>query len=119
MSELREKILATRDIPSERLVIEAWGAEVEVRGMSGRARAAFVQQALSGEQVDLARAYPLIVIECTFDPTTGERLFSQEDFDAVGDKSGEALEAIAEVAMRLSGLDAAAVERSKSEAPQL
>lgn len=114
MSELRERILATKDIPSERVFIEAWGVDVEVRGMSGRARAAFVQQALGDGGVNLAKAYPLLVAECCFDPETGERIFTVADLEALAEKSGTALEQIAIVAGRLSGLDDEAVERSKS-----
>lgn len=117
MSELRERILNANDIASEKLFIEAWGVEVEVRGMSGRARAEVMQEALKGGTLNLAVAYPLLVIGCTYDPATGERVFSDADFEAVADKAGGALEQIAVTAARLSGLDAEAVERSKSATP--
>lgn len=114
MSDLRERILAADDIASERVHVDAWGVDVEVRGMSGRARAEVMQKSLEGGALNLARAYPLLVIGCTFDPETGERVFSESDFEAVSEKAGGALEQIAMVAARLSGLDADAVERSKS-----
>lgn len=118
MTELRERILAAKDIASERIHVEAWGVDVEVRGMSGRARAAFVQQALGDGTVNLAMAYPLLVAECCFDPETGQRIFTTADLEALSEKSGDALEQIALVAGRLSGLDDAAVERSKSESQE-
>lgn len=118
MSELRERILAAQDIASERVLVAAWGVEVEVRGMSGRARAEVMQKALEGGTLNLAKAYPLLVIGCTYDPATGERVFRDEDFDAVAEKAGAALEQIAMTAARLSGLDPDAVERSKSEATE-
>lgn len=114
MSELRERILAARDLASERVTIEEWGVEVEVRGMSARARAALLQQAMAGDRVDLARAYPLLVVECVFDPATGERAFTSEDMEALGGKSGSVLERIAAIAARLSGIDGDAGSRSKS-----
>lgn len=114
MSELRERILAAKDIASERVRVEAWGVEVEVRGMTGRARAEVMQKALDGGALNLALAYPLLVIGCTYDPATGERVFTEADFDAVSEKAGGALEQIAITAARLSGLDSEAVERSKS-----
>lgn len=116
MSELRERILAAKDIASERIHVEAWDVDVEVRGMSARARAALVQKAMDGSTLNLMAAYPLMVIECTYDPETGERLFGDEDAEALAGKSGAALEQIATVAARLSGLDAEAPVRSKSGA---
>lgn len=116
MSELRERILAAADVASERIKIEAWNVEVEVRGLTGRARALLLQQALDGGTLNLAKAYPLMVLECTYDPETGERVFGPEDFDAIAEKSGAALELIATTAARLSGLDGEAVGRSKSKA---
>lgn len=117
MSELRERILAATDVASERLMVEEWGVEVEVRGMTGRARAALMQDALQGDTLNLAKAYPLLVIECTYDPATGQRIFEPGDFEAVADKSGAALEKIAVAAARLSGLDGEAVGSSKSPTP--
>lgn len=116
MSELRERILAAKDLASERVHVEAWDVDVEVRGMSARARAVLVSKAMDGGAVNLVAAYPLMVIECTFHPETGERLFSEADIEALAGKSGEALEQIATVAARLSGLDAEAAVRSKSGA---
>lgn len=116
MSELRDRILSAQDLASECLFVEEWGVEVEVRGMSARARAVLLQQALVGDRVDLASAYPLLVIECTFHPETGERLFTRDDIDALSDKAGSALERIAVAAARLSGIDGDAAERSKSDA---
>lgn len=115
MSELRERILAAKDVASERVKVEAWGVEVEVRGLTGRARAALLQDALEGSTLNLGKAYPLMVIECTYDPETGERVFGPDDFDVVAEKSGGALELIATTAARLSGLDGDAVGRSKSK----
>lgn len=115
MSELRERILAAQDIATERVFVEAWGVEVEVRGMSGRARAELMQRAMDGQALNIGKAYPLLVIGCTFDPATGERIFSEADLEAVSEKSGAALEQVAFAAARLSGLDPEAAERSKSE----
>lgn len=116
MSDLRERILAAKDVGSERITVEEWGVEVEVRGLTGRARALLLQDALDGTSLNLGKAYPLMVIECTYDPETGERIFSSDDFDLVAGKSGSALEKIATTAARLSGLDGESVGRSKSKA---
>lgn len=102
---LREQILASSDIQTKLVDIPLWGVTVEVRGMTAAARASLLQRAaLEGGAIDLTSLYPTLVIGCTFDPETGERVFSESDFAAVGEKSGAAVELIAAEAMRLSGI---------------
>ena len=102
---LRDQILASSDIQSKLVDIPAWGVTVEVRGMTAAARASLLQRAaVDGGGVDLTALYPSLVIGCTFDPDTGERVFSDVDFAAIGDKSGAAVELIAAEAMSLSGI---------------
>jgi hypothetical protein len=102
---LRDQILASSDIQSKLVDIPAWGVTVEVRGMTAAARASLLQRAaVDGGGVDLTALYPSLVIGCTFDPDTGERVFSDGDFAAIGDKSGAAVELIAAEAMSLSGI---------------
>jgi len=102
---LRDQILASSDIQSALVDIPEWDVTVEVRGMTAAARASLLQRAaVNGGGVDLTAMYPSLVIGCTFDPDTGERVFSEADFAAIGDKSGAAVERIAAEAMRLSGI---------------
>lgn len=106
MSSIRDKILTAKDIKSEQVHIEQWDVTVEVRGLTGRQRAILLQDVVSPKgKIDLQKLYPQLVVMSTFDPDTGEPVFQAGDVDAIAEKSGGALESIAQVAMRLSGLN--------------
>ena len=109
---LRERILSAQDIQSERVHVPEWDVEVEVRSMTGAQRARVLQGATVDGEVDLERLYPILLIETVYDPETGEPVFEAADRDALNAKNSGALERIAKVAMRLSGIDAGAEERA-------
>jgi len=112
---LRDKILAAKDIQDEVVDVPEWGVKLLVRGLTGRQRARLLQNAVDANgNVDLERIYPELVIYSVYDPETGEQVFKPADRDALADKSGAALERIAQVAMRLSGLSANAVKEAKN-----
>lgn len=103
---LRERILNAQDIKSERVTIEEWGVEVEVRGMTGAARARVLQVSFDKNgTMDHEKLYPELLIASVFDPESGEKVFSGADREALAEKSAGALEQVARVAMRLSGID--------------
>ena len=115
---LREKILECKDIQSELLEVPQWGVTVEVRGMTGRQRAILLQNTMDKKgNMILQKLYPSLVIATSFDPETGEKIFMDGDFDAVSEKSGGALETIAQVAMKLSGLNPEEVEKNSEVIP--
>lgn len=108
---IRDRIIAVDDLQREIVKIEQWGLEVEVRGMSGAARAAIVQDAADNNgNVNFAKMMPEVVVTCVFDPQTGEQVFSADDKDLIMGKNGAALEKINTIAMRLSGFGADAVD---------
>ena len=103
---LRDQILACKDIQSEVVEVPQWGVTVEVRGMTARQRALVLQESVDAKgAVNLQKLYPQLVVMSTYDPETSEPVFLSGDFDAVAEKSGAALEVIAQVAMRLSGFN--------------
>ena len=108
---LRDQILALADSTSETVNIPEWNLAVEVRSMSGAARAALVQAgALQGQLPNMTKFTSDIVVMCTFDPKTGEQVFTNDDAEAVMEKNGSALEQIVTVAMRLSGFSKDAID---------
>lgn len=114
MASLREKILNAKDIKSEKVKIPEWDVTVEVRGLTGKQRARLLQDAIGEDgKPDLERIYPELVILSTYDPETGEQVFQPADRDALIEKSGAALEKIAQVAMRLSGLQPDALKEAE------
>jgi hypothetical protein len=111
-SALRAQILAAQDIRTERVTVAAWGVEVEVRGLTGAQRAAALERAMvtvekggvESLQRDDTKLSALLIIEATYDPATGERVFEDADIDPVMGKSAGALDQVAAVAMRLNGM---------------
>lgn len=112
---LRERILSAQDIQSERVYVPEWDVEVEVRSMTGAQRARVLQGATVDGEVDLERLYPILLIETVYDPETGEPVFEAADRDALNGKNSGALERIAKVAMRLSGIEPGAEDAAKND----
>lgn len=111
VSKLSERIRAISDIDVEVVPIPQWQLDVEVRGMTGEQRAAFVQRYADNEgRLDFASLYPELIIAGTFDPEDGSPVFSDEDREWLMSKSGAALETISAKVMRLSGLAEKAVD---------
>lgn len=108
---IRDRIIAASDTAKELLELPEWGVTVEVRSMSGGARASLVQDASNNDgKLNFTAALPEIIIGCTFDPETGERVFQHSDKEALMEKSGQVLDKIIVVAMRLSGFNDGAVD---------
>ena len=108
---IRDRIIAASDTASELLVIKEWDVTVEVRSMSGAARAVLIQDAANNDgKVNFAKILPEIIIGCVFDPETGERVFESKDEEALMEKSGQVLDKVLAVAMRLSGFADGAVD---------
>lgn len=103
---LRDKILATDDIPSEMLHVKEWGVDLRVKGMSAGERISLMQAAYDQKtgQVNMAAVYPDVVVSCTYDADTDKPVFGDNDKDALMSKSAAAIEAIAGVGLRLSGI---------------
>ena len=120
MSSLSEKIFAADDIESELVEVAQWGVTLLIKSMSAKARAVMIDSAMSnnGGVFNIQQVMPDIVIQCTFDPETGERVFLDSDRDALMSKSAGAVEEVATVAMRLSGMtDEAVDEVGKESSP--
>lgn len=113
MSLLRDQILNANDTTAEQVEISEWGVTVEVRTMSGAARALLMQSAVDdGGTIDLSKIYPDVIIGCTYDPETGDFIFVPSDREMLMTKSGAALDKVAAVAMRLSGFTADSVDKA-------
>jgi len=113
-SKLRQQIIEADDIQTEQVPVPEWGVTVEMRGMDGHARAKYMEMFRDEDsgRINYQALYPTAIIECTFDPETGERVFEDGDQDFINQKSGKALERVASVAMQLSGMS----EESEAEA---
>jgi hypothetical protein len=79
MSDLREKILNARDLPSQEMEVPEWnGAKVLIRTMSGKERDEFERFLAGAEEESGPRVFAVmckLVAICLRDPATGERLY--------------------------------------------
>ena len=106
-------ILAAQDLQTEDVEVPEWGGAVRVRSFTGRERDAFEASMVRGDgrdrRVDLtnmrARLVGLTVID-----ESGQRLFTDEEADLLGAKSGAALDRVFAVAQKLNGLSGADVD---------
>lgn len=118
MANLRERILGASDIRREQVHVPEWEATVEVRGLTGTQRAKLMKTGFDARgTVDFERLYPELLIASTFDPETGEAVFTAADRDSLNGKSGAALERVAQAAMRISGLTPDAAELAEKNSP--
>ena len=103
----REQILKADDLPTEDVEVPEWGGVVRVRALTGAERDALEAAVLDvrgkNVRVRLENARALIVAMSVVDED-GNRLFSDKDVKALGQKSAAALDRVASVAMRLAGL---------------
>jgi len=114
----REQILAAVDLKIEAVEVPEWGGKVYIRNLTGKARDRFEASRfkMRGKEVELiqenTRATLLAATICNAE---GVLQFTPADLDALGEKSGELLDRLFDVAQRISGLRKEDVEiRSKN-----
>lgn len=112
----REAILQAQDLDRELVEVPEWGGAVYVRAMTGMERDAYERRMVTvrgdrpGVNLDgLVNMRAWVAATCIVGED-GERLFSEKDIRALGQKSAAALDRIYAVAMRLSGLTAEDLE---------
>lgn len=113
MSKLADKVAKAQDVEVEDVPVKEWGVTIQVRGLTGRARAHMLKTHYNSEGVaNYETFYPAIIVATCYDPENGEQAFSDEDVDMLSGKSGAVLERLASVGLRLSGLGPKAVEEA-------
>lgn len=103
----RSAILAIPDLQTEDLFIPEWGAYVRVRGLTARERDEWEDSCLTQKgkntTINVRNLRTKLVVRTVVDED-GQRIFSNGDAEALGEKSGAAVDRIYEVATRLSGV---------------
>ena len=104
----REDILKADDRPTETVHVPEWGGDVLVRGLDGRGRDSYFAThdgtgRGNGNVMDTTNATAKLVASCIV-TEDGEPLFTMDDVNALGAKSGAALNRVFDAAQRLSGL---------------
>jgi len=110
----REQILAAKGPDTETVHVPEWGGDVLVRGFTGTERDRFELGSLAHkdnlEQLAGLRAK---VVSWTTLGEDGRQLFTPKDLPWLGDQPAQALDRIYTVALRLSGVNAKAVEAAE------
>ena len=117
---LHGKIKAADDLKKELVEVPEWDCAVEVRTMTGAARAQLFGDDVMDAEGNVIRdkAYIKVLIGSCFDPKTGKLIFTDADAEWLGGKSSLATERLAQVATRLSGIGAGALgEAEKNSEP--
>jgi hypothetical protein len=104
----REDILGAPDRRTEDVEVPEWGGTVRVRALSGTERDAY-EAGIVQIRGDGSRSFTLAnararLVSLALVGEDGNRIFSETDITALGEKSATALERVFDVARRLSGL---------------
>jgi hypothetical protein len=103
----REAILNAPDLQVEDVDVPEWGGKVRVRGLTGAERDAFEQSIMEQRGRDMSlnlRNIRAKLVALSVVDEQNNRVFSDADVKALGQKSAVALQRVFEVAQRLSGL---------------
>src|SRR5690242_16498434 len=101
----RDQILASEDLKTQVVPVPEWGGDVIVRALRGIERDAYESSFVpegDKEKFDSTNMRAKLVSRCCVDEQ-GNRLFSDEDALALGQKNAAALDRIFDVAQALSG----------------
>ncbi len=109
----REEILSKVILQKELINIPEWGGDIYVTEMSGCARDAWEQTLIQKDDKGRLIAPRAKLIIATVVDENGERLFTDNDIDAIGKLSAGALEKICDIAQKLNFLQVADLEKKK------
>jgi hypothetical protein len=114
MSKLKDKIKTSQDVRAEKVPIPEWDVTIEVRTMKAIDRARLLKNCVDAKGAVIREKFQagLIIASC-FDPETGEKIFSDDDYDLVMDKSAGPVEYLSGIAMRISGLNRETMETAE------
>jgi hypothetical protein len=99
----KEAILKADDLKKEIVSVPEWGGEVIISAMTGYARDAWEQHLVQSKDNVLTNIRARLIVACAVDEQ-GNRLFTESDVMALGEKSVAALERCVKVAQRLNRL---------------
>ena len=104
MSVTREQFLKTTGLVREKVNVPEWeNVTVWVRSLTLRERHRFETGLLKSAALNLSNARAALLVEVLVDEK-GNKIFELSDVEALGAKSGSALQRLFSVAQRLSGL---------------
>lgn len=116
---IRDRIAACAPYAAEIVKIPEWDVEIEVRSMALGERNEMLQRASEGEgDTNIQSVYPEMVVRCSYDPETGERVFSQDDVEFINTRRADLVDKLALAAMKLSGMDEDSVDEEAKKSSE-
>lgn len=116
----RDQILVARDVGHTDIEVPEWGGSVRLRAMTASARDTFEQKVhQSAKDGSPATVRALMAVMCIVGPDD-QPMFTLEDVQALGDKSGKALDRIYDAVTKLNALtskEMEELEKNSSAAP--
>jgi hypothetical protein len=115
----RDQILSVADINVERIYVAEWGGTVCVRPLTGDQMDEWEElnrrRARSPEGLTLKGLRASLISMCIVDPATGELMFGPSDIEALGKKSGKAVQSIFNICAEICGFTDADIESIKKK----
>jgi hypothetical protein len=118
VSYTADDVLAVEDISRELVDVPEWGFTFEVRSMTAAERTHIMDLAQKAGEVDLSLVYPEVVIATTYNPDTGDKVFTSDHRVALMAKNAAALDRLAKAGMRLSGMTEEAADAAGKDSSQ-
>lgn len=114
---IRDRIASVAPYTAELVTIHEWDdVQIEVRSLSLGARNDMLARAAETEgDADLRIIYPEMVMLCSYDPETGDRVFADDDLEFINSRPANLVDKLAVPAMRLSGMNESSVEEAGKE----
>ena len=113
MALSKKAILEAKDIKTKEVEVPEWGGSVCIRVISGADRDVF-EQAYSEKKMDAFRTRFLVLTLCD---TSGERLFTNDEVEALNGKSSKVLNRLFDAAWEFMAFSPAAVEALGYDSP--
>jgi hypothetical protein len=113
----REAILASEDLRREPVDVpwEMGGEKLYVRELTAKERDDYLAVTMKGGEFAWGKNLTAELLVKAIVNEDGERLFSDDDAEALGSKGTSVLAKLFKVAMRLSGMEVEAAEAIKSD----
>jgi hypothetical protein len=110
---IRARIRSVRPYTSQKVFVEEWSSEFEIRSMTLGDRANMTASLINDtdSKPDMRRMFPAVIVACTFDEN-GDHVFTSEDEGWLNSLDASTLDKIAKPAMELSGMSDKAVDKA-------
>ncbi len=114
----KQAILSAADLKTEKVEVPEWGGAVTVSQITAADRDRFEASIYVGEgtarKTNTANMRARLCAICLVDEK-GERLFSDEEANALGKKNADVMDRLFDIAQRLNGMNKAEADKAKKD----